>query len=33
MYAGIVAISLIGLLFNWILLRVERRFSTWRTTS
>ena len=32
MYAGIVAISLIGLLFNWILLRVERRFSTWRTT-
>jgi NitT/TauT family transport system permease protein len=33
MYAGIVAISLIGLVFNWILLRVERRFSTWRTTS
>ncbi|MEO5878092.1 MAG: ABC transporter permease [Streptosporangiaceae bacterium] len=33
MYAGIVAISAIGLAFNWILLRVERRFSTWRTTS
>ncbi|GAA3224121.1 ABC transporter permease [Actinocorallia longicatena] len=32
MYAGIVAISVIGLAFNALLLRLERRFSTWRTT-
>lgn len=33
MYAGIIAISVIGLVFNVLLLRLERRFSTWRTTS
>ncbi|GAB3662797.1 ABC transporter permease [Actinocorallia lasiicapitis] len=31
MYAGIVAISAIGLAANHLLLRLERRFSTWRT--
>ncbi|WP_432923284.1 ABC transporter permease [Microbispora sp. CA-135349] len=31
MYAGIITISALGLLFNLLLLRVERRFSTWRT--
>ncbi|GAA3446517.1 ABC transporter permease [Planomonospora venezuelensis] len=32
MYAGIITISALGLLFNLLLLGVERRFSTWRTT-
>ncbi|MEU4580329.1 ABC transporter permease [Nonomuraea sp. ATR24] len=32
MYAGIITISLLGLLFNLLLVSVERRFSTWRTT-
>jgi NitT/TauT family transport system permease protein len=32
MYAGIITISLVGLLFNLLLIGVERRFSTWRTT-
>ncbi|WP_312888875.1 ABC transporter permease [Nonomuraea rhodomycinica] len=32
MYAGIITISALGLLFNLLLLRIERRFSTWRTT-
>ncbi|MEW9532060.1 ABC transporter permease [Microbispora sp. NPDC049125] len=32
MYAGIITISLIGLLFNQLLVLLERRFSTWRTT-
>ncbi|GAA3430241.1 ABC transporter permease [Streptosporangium sandarakinum] len=32
MYAGIITISALGLLFNLLLLAVERRFSTWRTT-
>ncbi|MCG5214154.1 ABC transporter permease [Streptosporangium sp. KLBMP 9127] len=31
MYAGIITISVLGLLFNLLLLTVERRFSTWRT--
>ncbi|WP_283135319.1 ABC transporter permease [Rhizohabitans arisaemae] len=30
MYAGIVTISVLGLLFNQLLLRLEGRFSTWR---
>ncbi|GGK34202.1 ABC transporter permease [Nocardia camponoti] len=32
MYAGIVAISLIGLSFNFALVALERRLSRWRTT-
>jgi NitT/TauT family transport system permease protein len=32
MYAGIITISAIGLVFNQILVYLERRFSTWRTT-
>ncbi|MFI6324126.1 ABC transporter permease [Nonomuraea sp. NPDC050556] len=32
MYAGIITISVLGLLFNAALVRFERRFSTWRTT-
>ncbi|WP_336204169.1 ABC transporter permease [Nonomuraea sp. LPB2021202275-12-8] len=32
MYAGIITISALGLLFNLLLIGVERRFSTWRTT-
>ncbi|SDH76146.1 NitT/TauT family transport system permease protein [Sinosporangium album] len=32
MYAGIIAISVLGLLFNVFLVSLERRFSTWRTT-
>ena len=32
MYAGIITISAIGLLVNQILILVERRFSTWRTS-
>jgi len=31
MYAGIITISVIGLVVNQLLLAVERRFSTWRT--
>ncbi|MEO3868586.1 ABC transporter permease [Nonomuraea sp. B12E4] len=31
MYAGIITISVLGLLFNLLLVGVERRFSTWRT--
>jgi NitT/TauT family transport system permease protein len=30
MYAGILTISMIGLIFNFILVRLERHFSTWR---
>jgi NitT/TauT family transport system permease protein len=30
MYAAIITISLIGVVLNFVLLRVERRFSTWR---
>ena len=33
MYAGIVTISVLGLVFNVGLLALERRFSTWRATS
>jgi NitT/TauT family transport system permease protein len=33
MYAGIITISAIGLVINQILVHLERRFSTWRTTS
>ncbi|MCU7727539.1 ABC transporter permease [Actinoplanes sp. KI2] len=33
MYAGIITISAIGLLVNQLLIALERRFSTWRTTS
>jgi NitT/TauT family transport system permease protein len=33
MYAGIITISTIGLLVNQLLITLERRFSTWRTTS
>lgn len=32
MYAGILTISVLGLLFNQLLVRLARRFSTWRTT-
>lgn len=32
MYAGIITISVLGVLFNLLLVAVERRFSTWRTT-
>ncbi|MBF6130458.1 ABC transporter permease [Nocardia brasiliensis] len=31
MYAGIIAISLLGLAFNGLLVALERRFSRWRT--
>lgn len=33
MYAGIITISAIGLIVNQLLVALERRFSTWRTTS
>jgi NitT/TauT family transport system permease protein len=33
MYAGIITISTIGLAVNQILVQIERRFSTWRTSS
>lgn len=33
MYAGIVTISVIGVLFNQLLVIVERRFTSWRTGS
>ncbi|GGQ75832.1 ABC transporter permease [Couchioplanes azureus] len=32
MYAGIITISAVGLVVNQLLLAVERRFSTWRTS-
>ncbi|MER7212236.1 ABC transporter permease [Streptosporangium sp. NPDC000239] len=32
MYAGILTISVLGLLINQLLVRLERRFSTWRTS-
>ncbi|GAA3116187.1 ABC transporter permease [Streptosporangium carneum] len=32
MYAGIITISVLGLAFNQLLVRLERRFSTWRTS-
>ncbi len=31
MYAGIVTVSLIGLVFNFLLVFLERRFSRWKT--
>jgi NitT/TauT family transport system permease protein len=33
MYAGILTIALVGLLFNTVLVLIERRFSRWRTNS
>ncbi|SLI79944.1 Uncharacterised protein [Mycobacteroides abscessus subsp. abscessus] len=33
MYAGILAISLLGLSFNGLLVALERRFSRWRAES
>jgi NitT/TauT family transport system permease protein len=33
MYAGIVTISVIGVLFNQLLVVIERRFTSWRTGS
>ncbi|WP_153407831.1 ABC transporter permease [Nocardia macrotermitis] len=33
MYAGIIAIALVGLIFNGVLVTVERRLSRWRNTS
>ncbi|GAB1646535.1 ABC transporter permease [Krasilnikovia sp. MM14-A1259] len=33
MYAGIITISVIGLVVNQLLVLTERRFSTWRTTN
>lgn len=30
MYAGIVSISVIGVLFNQLLVSLERRFTVWR---
>lgn len=33
MYAGIVTVSAVGVAFNYLLLTLERRFSSWRTTS
>ena len=32
MYAGILTVSAIGVAFNYLLLSLERRFSTWRTS-
>jgi NitT/TauT family transport system permease protein len=31
MYAGILTIALVGLVFNYVLVLLERRFSRWRT--
>lgn len=31
MYAGILTIALVGLIFNFVLVLIERRFSRWRT--
>ena len=33
MYAGIITISAIGLVINQVLVRMERRFSTWRVSA
>ncbi|MCZ4551697.1 ABC transporter permease [Gordonia rubripertincta] len=33
MYAGILTIALVGLVFNFVLVIIERRFSRWRTPS
>ncbi|PWV94293.1 NitT/TauT family transport system permease protein [Paenibacillus cellulosilyticus] len=33
MYAGIITISLLGILFNQLLVTLERRFSSWKTQS
>jgi NitT/TauT family transport system permease protein len=33
MYAGILTIALVGLVFNTVLVLIERRFSRWRTNS
>ncbi|RBO88967.1 ABC transporter permease [Nocardia puris] len=33
MYAGIVAIALVGLVFNGVLVAIERRLSRWRATN
>jgi len=33
MYAGIITISLVGILFNQLLVTLERRFSSWKTQS
>jgi NitT/TauT family transport system permease protein len=33
MYAGILTIALVGLIFNFVLVLIERRFSRWRTPS
>ncbi len=33
MYAAIITVSLIGVVLNFVLLRLERRFSTWRVTA
>ncbi|WP_072804190.1 ABC transporter permease [Rhodococcoides yunnanense] len=33
MYAGIIAISLVGLAFNGVIVTIERRFSRWRPES
>jgi NitT/TauT family transport system permease protein len=33
MFAGIITISLLGLLFNQLLVTLERRFSSWKTQS
>ncbi|KRE07916.1 ABC transporter permease [Bacillus sp. Root239] len=32
MYAGIITISALGLLFNWILIKLERYFTSWKPT-
>ena len=32
MYAGIIAISIVGLVFNGILVTIERRLSRWRVS-
>jgi len=32
MYAGIITISALGLLFNWILIKLERYFTSWKST-
>ncbi len=32
MYAGIIAISIVGLVFNGFLVAIERRLSRWRIT-
>jgi NitT/TauT family transport system permease protein len=32
MYAGIITISLLGLVFNFVLVTIENKFSSWKTT-